>query len=110
MKKAEGYLFVDHRASPGIPPELAQKLGLDPKQVGEGKVMEAKTLTCNHCKAVLIFNPLRTRERGHCFKCNAYICDTCKAVGECRPWAQVVDDVIDGKTPIPVLARDLKGV
>jgi len=108
LKKAEGYLMVDHRASPGIPTELAIKLGLDPKLVGEGKLMEAATLTCGHCRSVVIVNPLRTRERAHCFKCNSYICDGCKAVGKCRPFTQVVDDVMDGKTPIPVLARDLK--
>ena len=60
-KAREGYLMVDHRASPGLPPELAVSLGLDPKLVGEGKLMEAATLTCSHCKGALLKNPLRVR-------------------------------------------------
>lgn len=103
-KLREGYLFVDHRASPGFSPELAQRLGLDPSQVGEGKVMEAATLTCKHCGVVVVKNPDRVRARARCSKCDAYVCDNCAPL-PCRPFAQVVDDVLDGKTPIPVLAK-----
>lgn len=77
-KGSEGYLFVDHRASPGLPKEVAIKMGLDPTLVSEGKVMESTTLTCAHCGTVVIVNPYRLRERGHCFKCMAYICDACE--------------------------------
>lgn len=74
----EGYLMIDHRASPGIPEDVAAKLGLDPKFAGEGKLLEAATLTCSHCKVAVVKNPLRTRERENCPKCgNHYICDFC---------------------------------
>ena len=76
----EGYLMIDHRASPGLPEDLARWLGLDPKQSGEGKLLESATLTCSHCKVVVVKNPLRTRERANCAKCgNHYICDLCHA-------------------------------
>jgi hypothetical protein len=75
--KNEGYLFVDHRASPGIPEDWARRAGLDAKLVGEGKMMEAATLTCAHCRTIVIMNPERIRERAQCWKCNAYVCDNC---------------------------------
>ena len=78
--KQHGYLMVDHRASPGLPEDVARKVGYDPKLVGEGKLFEADTLTCSHCKTVVIKNPLRTRERSSCRKCGYhYICDICAA-------------------------------
>ena len=74
----EGYLFIDHRASPGIPPDLAPQLGFVPDLVREGKVLEAATLTCAHCKTVVMKNRMRTRERASCLKCGGkYICDGC---------------------------------
>lgn len=72
--------MIDHRASPGLPEEVAHTTGLDPKYCAEGKLLEAATLTCSHCKAVVIKNPLRTRERASCVKCgNHYVCDFCAA-------------------------------
>jgi len=64
----EGYLMVDHRASPGLPG--------DPLR-GEGTLFETKTNHCNHCGKVVIMNPLRTRDRAYCNKCRMYICDDC---------------------------------
>jgi hypothetical protein len=71
---AFGYLTLDHRASPGLPPEFARRMG-----VPSGSILfEADTLTCAHCKTVQIKNLLRTRERASCWKCNNhYICDIC---------------------------------
>ena len=74
----EGYLMVDHRASPGLPEDIARKVGYDPKFCQEGKLFEAATLTCSHCKCAVVKNPLRTRERHTCIKCGGhYICDGC---------------------------------
>jgi len=74
----EGYLLIDHSASPGIPEDLALKLGFLPDLVKEGKKLEAATLTCRHCKSTVVKNPLRTRERASCMKCGGkYICDGC---------------------------------
>jgi hypothetical protein len=64
----EGYLMIDHRASPGIPG--------DPL-MGEGKLFETKTNHCSHCGTVVIFNPFRTRDRAYCSNCDKYICDNC---------------------------------
>lgn len=75
----DGELFLDHRASPGIPAEKARQVGLPPELVGEGKQMHAATLGCPHCGCHVILNPLRTRERANCYRCNAYICDFCHA-------------------------------
>lgn len=79
-RSREGYLMIDHRASPGLPEDLARATGLDPKYCGEGKVFEVPTLTCSHCKVVAVKNPLRTRERAKCSKCGYhYVCDLCAA-------------------------------
>jgi hypothetical protein len=98
----EGYLLVDHRASPGIPADKARQMGLDPAGVAEGQIYETATLTCCHCKIPVVKNPFRTRERGHCFKCNHYICDFCEAESRKpdyvhRPFAQVADMVASGR-------------
>lgn len=81
MPKQMGYLMIDHRASPGLPAEVARQFGYDPKLVGEGKLYETETMTCSHCNAVVVKNPLRTRERALCMQCNNveghYICDGC---------------------------------
>lgn len=76
--KDGGYLLIDHRASPGLPEDIARASGYDPRQVGEGKMLETKTFTCSHCKCSVVPNPFRTRDRATCFKCgNHYICDIC---------------------------------
>lgn len=74
-----GYLTIDHRNSPGLNEDLAIKLGYHPDQVREGSFFEADTITCAHCKTIVVLNPLRTRNRHKCFKCNSYICDNCSA-------------------------------
>jgi hypothetical protein len=65
LKRHEGYLMIDHRASPGLP------------EVPEGTLFEAALLTCSHCQLSMIRNPARTRERAYCTGCDHYICDRC---------------------------------
>lgn len=78
MPKQMGELIVDHRASPGIPEDIARQVGYDPKLCGEGKLYEVETFTCAHCKGSVVKNPLRTRERHYCQKCSGhYVCDGC---------------------------------
>ena len=89
----EGYLIINHQASPGLTRNQAISMGLDPLQVGEGKIMEAGTATCCHCNAVVILNPLRVRERGHCRKCDAYICDNPACHVECNPFNALLDKI-----------------
>lgn len=101
--KNEGYLFVDHRASPGIPEDKARLMGYEPSQVAEGKVLEAATIQCFHCNAILVINPRRTRERAYCMACNGgYICDLCDAERrkpdyQHLPFRKVVDLVATGE-------------
>jgi hypothetical protein len=101
MAQREGYLLIDHQASPGIPEEMAAKLGMDPKQVAEGKVLEAGTVTCAHCKGVVLKNPWRTRERYNCPKCSfKYLCDACAAAARQpdynhTPFEKQADDVFE---------------
>ena len=62
-----------------------------------GKVSECATITCSHCQQVMIVNPLRSRERAYCPKCDHYICDGCGAVralngGLCKTFKQVIDE------------------
>lgn len=89
--KNEGYLLIDHRASPGITADFIRQCGHNPADfpvVGEGQVYEAATKTCSHCQKVVIMSPTRKRERATCHKCGRYICDSCSGAlfqtGECR--------------------------
>jgi hypothetical protein len=80
MAKPYGYLFVDHRASPGLPENVARKMGFDPGMTSEGKIFEADTMMCAHCNSPVIRNPMRERERAYCMACaGQYICDLCDA-------------------------------
>lgn len=69
--------MLDHSASPGIPEAVARRLGLNPKEVSEGKTSEQVTLACSHCPNAWVARPERIRDRGYCRKCDHYICDTC---------------------------------
>lgn len=113
--KPGGYLYLDHRASPGLPEDIARASGYDPKLCKEGKLFEADTLTCSHCKVCVVKNPLRTRARPHCLKCNHYICDLCEFKATLpdythTPWDKAIDLGLDSlaksfycDTPIPLL-------
>jgi hypothetical protein len=80
-RRHQGYLLVDNR--------LAE---------GPRGLFEADTHTCSHCDAIVMLNPLRTRERGYCRACDKYICDNCNAIKartlECRPMKKVIDEVL----------------
>jgi hypothetical protein len=81
-----GYLMLDHRNSPELPPGVRENL------------LERATYTCTHCCAVVVLNPERKRSRYTCKGCNHMICDGCAAIkeqtGVCKTFAQVVDEVI----------------
>jgi hypothetical protein len=101
-KTHDGELFVDHRASPGIPDTVAQRMGYYPNQVREGAVFECATLGCKHCGSCVVLNPMRTRERAWCSVCDVYICDCCdylrKQPGYVhRTFAEIADLVRGGK-------------
>lgn len=89
VKGGRGYLMIDDRAS-------------------GGGLKEFNTLSCAHCNTVVVLNPARTRERGYCSKCHAYICDNpvCHAV--CAPIEQRVE--LAQKYPdLPTLLPDVNG-
>lgn len=93
----EGYLLIDHSGSPGIgAAEIALMSPELPTNIGRSK-FEAPTYTCSHCQTVVILNPLRQRERGHCRKCDHYVCDACNviriATGECKTFNQIIEEV-----------------
>lgn len=71
-----GELIVDHRASPGLPEDIARQAGYDPTLCREGKMYEAATMHCCECQGVVVKNPKRTRDRHSC-SCGNYICDMC---------------------------------
>lgn len=98
MPQREGYLLVDHRASPGLPDDLARRMGGLPGS----KIIENATLTCRHCRAVVIKNPFRQRERNVCYLCGVkYICDFCAAKTKepgyvHTPYEAIVEEALRG--------------
>lgn len=104
--KPGGYVFIDHRASPGLPEEIARSLGYDPALLGEGKLFESDTLTCSHCKCTVVKNTLRTRERATCLKCSGhYICDYCALQTKSPDYSHLSyekfkDEILNGKVPL----------
>jgi len=106
-KGVGGYLLIDHRASPGLPEDVALLAGYDPRFTGEGKVYEVNTMTCSHCGSSVVPNPMRIRPRAKCLECDNreghYICDGCDFIRSQpgyvhTPIRKTMDDAKDGKT------------
>lgn len=102
-----GYVCIDHTESPGFTEAEAlagHRTSLLPF-IGKGQKFQAYTKTCMHCDRVVIQNPLRTRERGHCSQCDYFICDGCTVVyrltGECRCRSKRIDTFLKGLTNGP---------
>lgn len=96
----EGELLIDHRNSPGVSEEFIRASGLDMPAVGAGQTYESATITCAHCQSIVVLNPNRSRERGWCRKCDAYMCDLCAALKTCRPFKQLVDEIYDQQSAL----------
>lgn len=98
LKIHEGELTIDHRNSPGVPPEVlaaARAAGKEFISVGEGRLFESGTVTCVHCNTLVVLNPNRSRPRNYCRRCDQYICDGCAAIpsdGTCIPFEKVLMD------------------
>lgn len=99
----EGYLLIDHSESPGFDgrtAELGARLSLQ-RFLGKGQKFQAATNTCSHCDRVVVRNPDRIRQRGHCSACDYFICDPCNAdyylTSECRCRAKRHDAIINLK-------------
>lgn len=78
-RSLEGYLLIDHSSAPGA------------GMVGPGRKFESATITCSHCQRVVILNPDRSRSRGHCRRCDHYICDNPACNIECLPFNKYLD-------------------
>lgn len=90
-RKFEGCIIIDHRESPGITPAQAQGHG---PAVGKGQLYESATVQCVHCQRIVILNPLRTRARHYCAKCDDFQCDLCAGF-PCKPMAQLFDEILN---------------
>ena len=91
----EGYLLIDHTASPGTTTALAHGAGKVVPVVPEGTKLEASIITCAHCQRGVILNPQRSHDREWCWGCNHYLCDNCglirKIDGQCRSMRALLD-------------------
>lgn len=117
LRRHEGYLLMDHRAGGiGISDELVAKAAGPAAEmpVGAGRgLFEAPTITCSHCQVVVVINPLRTRERAYCPKCDHYLCDRCGIIralngGDCFSFKELADKLQEqGERQIQAEARGL---
>lgn len=115
-----GELFLDHRASPGIPAAKAEKMGIHPSAVKEGSVTTLRTRGCCHCGGAWVVNPWRTRPRYDCTKCDRDVCEGCAAAMRepgyvHRSFQEFADMIRSGKFVLiggdlrrPVLTRSSK--
>lgn len=93
LQRKEGYFLLENRHAPA--PDAAA-LQAETGQIilaPSAAVFETATITCCHCNTTFFKNPDRTRPRGYCPKCDDYQCDLCVAVGECRPFQQLIDEL-----------------
>lgn len=108
-----GTVTLDHRNSPGITAadvERLRLLGHNVPLAPEGSYLEFKTKACGRCGTVVFLNPDRVRERGHCYRCDKYLCDPCEATQECRngtclPIQARADIVVGSDKPLPLIYR-----
>lgn len=89
---------MNHKDSPGVSDTLLNMPTLPGMPPGAGRGMfEAPIIICSHCQTGLVINPLRTRDRAYCPKCDHYICDKCEGVrvqtGVCKTYRQFIDEL-----------------
>lgn len=93
-RSKEGYLQIDHRASPGVTSTAAPNP--DVPIVGGGVNFEAVTRRCSQCHQIIVFDIQRTRFVRKCLSCMEYHCDRCVAAqppGHCETLDAVFDRV-----------------
>jgi hypothetical protein len=92
-----GLLTIDHRSTVGMTEESLRRMGL-PLSAGKG-LFEAETLTCGHCRDLVVLEPRRTRERTVCRDCSHYICDKCGLAAtqgvQCKPLNKLLDELYE---------------
>lgn len=90
-RSLEGVLLIDNGHAPTPAHPSRNFIG-----AGSAGRLEVPMLTCSHCHAQVVVNPLRTRERHYCRKCDHYLCDQCAVIatvngGECTPMNKTLD-------------------
>lgn len=87
----EGFLEIHPGMGPALSLEEAAKTGKEIIGAGARGKIEAGILTCSHCQKQVMVNPLRTRDRNWCSKCDHYICDQAGCNAGCHPWKAYLD-------------------
>lgn len=96
LKRFDGELTIDHRASHGLTPEECRAFGMPGVPLGEGGQVSLATVGCNHCGGVWLVNHFRTRERHYCRSCDKYLCDICAAVSAMPNYIhRTIDELTD---------------
>lgn len=90
-RSREGFLLIDHSNSPGISAEFVRASGVDAPIVPGGTAFKTPMFRCCHCGTHVILNPDRSRPRGHCRRCDRYVCDNPACNSECRPYKKMID-------------------
>lgn len=107
QRSREGFLTIDHTASPGVSADVLRAAGIEGPAVPGGTLFESATASCSHCTVAVILNPDRSRPRNYCARCDHYICDLCAAHYHqskiCRPFVQVADEVSGLSRPTIIL-------
>lgn len=62
-----------------------------------GTLEERPVVTCAHCQRQIALQPLRTRDRFECPRCDKYLCDPCavlyRKTDECANFKRHLDQV-----------------
>lgn len=107
LRSTEGYVWISHKFSPGVPDEVMVKTGYPAGAGRKDSVFESATFTCADCERVVVMNPDRSRARGYCPKCNHYLCDQCETVrvqsgGACNNFKDRIDRMLNKIASSPV--------
>lgn len=80
-RQAEGYLIIENPMRAPLPTiEEIMSVSQPGRPVtvpDRVRTYESATVTCEHCHAIVVLNPDRSRPREWCFTCDSYICDVC---------------------------------
>lgn len=106
--KNEGFLLIDHSASPGLTPadfekvgiteHSLHKLGLSMVEFGEGKRLERASKRCCHCGNIVYLHPERIKPRNFCRTCppgHDYVCDRAECHYDCKPYRKKLEKIAE---------------
>ncbi len=79
--RQQGWMQVDN-GGPCLTEAQARALNL-PLDYARRSVVEVDLMHCRHCGGAVIKNPDRVRARGHCVKCDWFVCDPCAFAMSC---------------------------